>query len=132
MTSRIEIDILLPLWHQSTKKGKDRVRGSKSLIIVTIVATFVFFILTAGTTLGIVVVCLHSHPISGGKRGQGIIIKRRHRKGELIKVVDTHPIGEVPLVAYEHIWALTSVTTPSEHALKHPKDTTRGGGRGAG
>jgi hypothetical protein len=121
MTSRIEIDILLPLWHQSTKKGKEGARRSKSLVI-----------LTTETTLGVVVVRLHGHPIGGGKRGEGMIIKRRNQKGELIELVDTHPIGKAPLVAYAHLLALTSVTTPSKHALKHLEDTAGGGRRRAG
>jgi hypothetical protein len=46
MTSRIEIDILLSLWHQITKKGKEGARGSKSLV-VAVVIIFFFFILAA-------------------------------------------------------------------------------------
>jgi hypothetical protein len=47
MTSRIEIDILLSLWHQSTKKGKEGARGSKSLVVAVVVIIFFFFILAA-------------------------------------------------------------------------------------
>jgi hypothetical protein len=124
MTSRIEIDILLPPLASKHKKGK----RSKSLIVVIVVV----FILIAGTTLGIIIVHFHGHPIGSGKRGKGITIKRGHRKGELVKLIDTHPIGEAPLDAYEHVLALMSVMTPSKHALKHPKDTTGGGARIAG
>jgi hypothetical protein len=43
MTSRIEIDILLSLWHQSTKKGKEGARGSKSLVVAVVIIIFFFF-----------------------------------------------------------------------------------------
>jgi hypothetical protein len=73
---------------------------------------------------------LHGCDISGGEGFKRIIIKWRHGRGKLIKLVDAHLLVLVPLVAQEHVLALTDVTTPNKHTLEHPQDTTKGG-RGA-
>jgi hypothetical protein len=120
----IDRQTLLPLWHQGTKKGKEGAHRSESLIIVLLViVTFFFFIiiLAAGTTLNVVVVGLHGHDVCSGKSSEGVNIKRRHRER---KLVDAQLLVLAPLVAKEHILALTSVMTPSKHTLEHPKNST--------
>jgi hypothetical protein len=69
----------------------------RSLVVVV---AFFFFILTAGSTLGVIVVgSLHGRLVGGGKSGKGLINEWRLWKRELVEPVDAHPIREVPLVA---------------------------------
>jgi hypothetical protein len=104
------------------QKGKRRssVKGRSLIIIVfLILATGCFFITVGGS--------LHRRKIDNGKRGEKVIIKRRHWKRKLVKLVDALLLILAPLVAQEHVLALTSVTASSKHTLEYPKDTTRGG-----
>jgi hypothetical protein len=48
------------------------------------------------------------------ERGEGVIIKQRHWKR---KLVDAYLLILVPLVAQEHVLALTSVTTVGGHKM---------------
>jgi hypothetical protein len=111
----------------------------RSLVVIL---AFLFFLVLATGSFIEIGGSLHGRYVSGRERSKWVIIKPRHGKGKskwvIIKprhgkgkLIDAHLQILMPLVAEEHVLALTGVTAPSKYALEHPQDTIGGGGRGS-
>jgi hypothetical protein len=72
-------------------KGRNSSQRSESLIIVLIVfLAFFFFLILDARIIHVVIVgsSVHGCDVSGEKRRKRIIIKRRHREGKQVELVD--------------------------------------------
>jgi hypothetical protein len=85
--------------HKKGKRENSKKQAKLIVVLVIAVTIFLFLILTAKTILGVIVGGLHGREVHGAKRGKRIIIKRWHWERKLVKLIKSHLLVLVPLVA---------------------------------